>query len=67
MRRTGYEAGMRETTRNATGVDKTETLKVNKKNLVCESERESRGQAWEKSVGCFTDSNEHSGLQTTGY
>jgi hypothetical protein len=58
---------MRETTGHAADVNKTKALKLIKKDWVCESERESRRQAWDQSVGCFTDSNGHSGLQTTGY
>ena len=52
-----HAVGMSETKRHAAGVDKTKPLKLIKKNRVCESERESRGQAWDQSVGCFTDSN----------
>ena len=67
MKWTGHAVGIRETTRHEAGVYKTKALKVIKKNWVCESERESRGQAWDQWVGCFTDSNGWSGLQTTGY
>jgi len=66
MKWTGHAVGTRKMTRHAAGVDKTNALKLIKKNWLCESERESRGQAWDQSVGCFTDSNGHSGLQTTG-